>query len=130
MNDTKFKLIFDGNCQICQKSVQELKSLDVFGSSEYINYHDFNQITTLHPSLTKEIADKQIHLVSPEGKIYGGFYAFRRLTLLMPVLYPLVIFLYLPFAGRLGDFFYKWIARRRYLFNSASSCQDNQCSNP
>ncbi len=43
----------------------------------------------------------------------GGFYSFRRLTLLLPLLWPLASLIWFPGAHRPGEAAYAWIARNR-----------------
>jgi len=48
-----------------------------------------------------------------DGKTYGGFFAFRQLTWMMPMLYPVIPIVYFPGSGIMGPWAYRWIARNR-----------------
>ena len=109
------KLIFDGNCHFCRESVRMLLVLDLFG---YLETVDFNQWKTedFPAGLDCDICKLEIKLAEPDGTISGGFFAFRRLALKLPLLYPCAPLLYLPGAAFLGVRAYEWVAKHRYLF--------------
>ena len=95
----KPKIHYDGQCGFCQASIRLLKALDKFGSLEYI-------------STTQGLTEMRIDL--PDGRSFGGFLAFRKLVLIVPMLYPLIIFAYFPGSGIVGPYVYRWIAARRH----------------
>ena len=101
--------------------------MDLFSVLSYVDLHRMEDLKTLHPQLTKELALSQLHLIEPSGKLYGGFYVFRRICFSMPMLYPLIPLVYFPGMGGLGSFVYRWIAKNRYLFHFNHRCRDNAC---
>ncbi len=105
----KVNVLYDGNCGFCQQSVRQLQVMDLLGR------------LNCQPSLE---AMKEVKLVVGD-KIYGGFFAFRRLTLMLPMLYPLAIVFYLPGMGLLGPAVYQLIAKNRYLFNHVCSTRSS-----
>lgn len=121
------KLIFDGHCQFCQANVRALKVTDLWAAVQYIDFQTYPDMAKLHPKLTKEIAHSQIHLIEPDGTLYGGFFAFRRLCLKMPMLYPMIFLVYFPGSGIAGPLVYSWVAKNRYLFHFNKTCKDNAC---
>jgi len=106
------KIIFDGQCGFCRSSVRILQIMDLWGNLEYIP----------GPKGMNEM-----RLDFPDGKTYGGFFAFRRLVWMLPMLYPAAAVVYFPGAGILGPFVYRWIARNRYLFPVFHACAGGQC---
>jgi len=106
------KIIFDGKCGFCRSSISVLKVMDLWGKLEYI----------AGPQGLTEMV-----LELPDGKTYGGFFAFRHLCWAYPMLYPLIPFVYFPGAGILGPWIYRWIARNRYFFPVFHSCTDGKC---
>ena len=121
------KLVYDGNCQFCLASVKKLTIMDLFNTLEMVNFHAIEDIKTIHRALTKEIAHSQIHLIEPDGSLYGGFYIFRRVCFTLPMLYPLIPFVYFPGSGLIGPWVYRWIARNRYFFHFNKICRNNAC---
>lgn len=119
-------LLYDGNCQFCQASLRQLKVMDLFSTIKGVDYHGVADLKTL-AGITPEQAHSQIHLVESDGKVYGGFEAFRRLCLKFPMLYPVTLFVYLPGMGLIGPWLYRWIAKNRYFFHRSKTCTSNSC---
>ena len=126
----RYKIVYDGHCQFCQHSVQQLKVMDLFFRCDYVDFQAMENLELLHSSLNKPSAASQLHLITPDGKIYGGFLAFRQMGWLMPMLYPLLPLTYLPLSGWIGAAMYRFIAKNRYLFHSYQACKDNHCFRP
>lgn len=121
------QLIYDGNCGFCQRSVQQLRVMDLFNAVKMVDFQSHSDLEKLHPQLTKERCASQIHLVEPDGTLYGGFEVFRRLCFVLPMLYPFVLVFYFPGAGIIGPSIYRWVAKNRYLFHSNRICKNNAC---
>ena len=105
----KADLLYDGDCGFCLQSVRQLQVMDLFGR---LNCQP-------SPTVISEVK------VSVGDKVYGGFFAFRRLTLMLPMLYPLAIIFYLPGMGLIGPLVYRCIAKNRYLFNHVCSTRSS-----
>lgn len=121
------RLVYDGQCPFCADGVRRLKAADLCGVLKLVDLHSCADIRSLHPALTKESAMRQIHLIEPDGTLYGGFKVFRRLCLTMPALYLLIPVLYCPGMGVIGPFVYRLIAKKRYLLHRDISCKNNTC---
>ncbi len=93
----KIKVLYDGNCGFCLASVRRLQVMDLLG------------VLDCQPS---ELAVTEVKLLVGD-KTYGGFLAFRRLTLVLPMLYPLIPLMYLPCMGLVGPRVYQLIANNR-----------------
>jgi predicted DCC family thiol-disulfide oxidoreductase YuxK len=106
------KIIYDGECGFCLSSVRLLQVMDLWGKLEYIP----------GPQGMSEML-----LELPKGKTYGGFFAFRRISWLLPMLYPAIPLAYFPGAGIIGPLVYQWVARNRYLFPVFHTCKSGQC---
>jgi len=121
------QLIYDGHCGFCLASVNMLKVMDLFGCVKMVDFQTVGDIQHLHATLTKEKCMSQIHLVEPDGALYGGFEAFRRLCLVKPMLYPMLLIVYFPGMGVIGPRIYQWIAKNRYFLHFNKICQDHAC---
>jgi len=121
------QLIYDGHCQFCRASVRKLEIMDLFGTLEPVDYQTIPDIKGIHPDLTKSIAHSQLHLIEPDGTLYGGFSVFRRICFTHPMLYVTIPIVYFPGAGIIGPLVYRWIANNRYLFHFNKTCQSNAC---
>ncbi len=107
----KVRVIYDGKCGFCRASIARLKVMDLWG---HLTYEP-------GPESLSEVK------VEDEGKVRGGFAGFRRLCWLLPMLYPLLPFVYLPGAGLIGQWCYNLVAKNRYLLHRGHACQDNRC---
>ncbi len=123
----RYQVIYDGHCQFCQKSVQQLKVMDLFSRCDYVDYQTTDNLDRLHPDLNKQAAASQLYFITPDGKMYGGFFAFRQMGWLMPMLYPLLGLMYLPMAGWIGPAGYRCIAQNRYLLHFNRTCKNHHC---
>lgn len=121
------KIIYDGHCHFCIVSIQQLQVLDLLGSLESVDFQEMKDLSTLDPRLTYERCHSEIQLLTKNEKIYGGFYAFRRLSLSLPLLWPFVPVLYFPGTQIIGNAIYSWVAKNRYLFHRKKSCINNSC---
>jgi hypothetical protein len=92
------KVIYDGACGFCRSSIRALQVMDLWGKLEYIPGPE---------------GMSEMRLELTEGKRYGGFFAFRRLVWMLPMLYPMIPAVYFPGAGILGPLVYRWIAQNR-----------------
>lgn len=114
---------YDGECGFCTASVRLLTLSDWFRRVNWIAYQDLEGPPS---GLTWEDMAQAAYLEilgrladSPDSEVgqptlYRGFYAFRMLTLRLPILLPLAPFLWLPGVNRLGEAAYAWVAANRY----------------
>lgn len=127
LNSAQNQIIYDGQCHFCIWSIQKLLIMDLFGHLKKVDYHAWEDVKKLHPNLDREKCHSQLHLIEPNGKLYGGFFIFRRLCLKLPMLYPLIPIFYFPGSGLAGPWVYRWVARNRYLFHLSQACENNAC---
>jgi len=121
-------LFYDGQCGFCLASVKRLRVLDLFGWADPLDFHAQPDLTRLHPELTPERCRGEMVLLTPNGKFFGGFDAFRRLCLRLPLLWGCAPLVYLPGAHWVGTKIYRWVARNRYLLHRNPVCAANQCA--
>lgn len=125
--------IYDGNCVICNQSRRFYTALDWFRRIEWLDLHNWDAVSRRYPTLTYEACMGQMHLVTPEGTLLGGFPAARRTMRDLPLLFPVWALLHLPGMNWLGDKVYRFIARYRYRVNKffgVDICDDGVCKLP
>ena len=122
----KDKIIYDGQCGFCAGSIRQLKAMDLFAQLEYVDYHTAD-LQSIDARLTPGLCHNELQLATTDKKLLGGYFAFRRLTLLLPFLYILAPLLYFPGMSFIGRWAYALIARNRYLFHRSKTCKDNAC---
>jgi predicted DCC family thiol-disulfide oxidoreductase YuxK len=74
--------------------------------------------------VTEQQARHALHLASPDSHVTRGFLAFREFARLLPPLWPLLPFLYLPLMDRVGAWAYDVVARNR----SRRICRVEACA--
>lgn len=121
------QIAYDGNCGFCRHSLNQLKIMDLFDVFQPVDFQSLDELARLHPQLTKKNAASQLHLIEPDGKLHGGFAAFRRMCLSLPMCYPLLPVMYFSGMGIIGPIVYRWVAQNRYLFHSNTTCRNNVC---
>src|SRR5262249_47722993 len=90
-------VLFDGQCELCRRSVRLLRRLDWFGA---LSFQDARDVEHLPPSAVPwepERLLEQMHLLTPDRRrVFTGFVAFRYLAWRLPLLWALAPWLYLP----------------------------------
>ncbi|HEX5436702.1 MAG TPA: DCC1-like thiol-disulfide oxidoreductase family protein [Gemmatimonadaceae bacterium] len=107
-------IIYDGLCPLCVRSMVVLDFLDVRHRLRFIDMErDWARAAALAPRVTPAEAHHLMHVVSPDGQVYRGFFAFRALARALPLLWPLLPLYHAPFASVVGPRIYGGIARVR-----------------
>lgn len=122
--------IYDGNCVICNQTRRIYTALDWFKRIEFLDVHNWNEVSRRYPTLDYSAAMGQMHLVTDDGQLIGGFVAARRMMREVPIGFPFWLILHIPGMSWLGDRVYKLIARNRYRINKlvgAPICEDGTC---
>lgn len=116
-------LTFDGHCRLCRKGTAILHRLDIFGRIELVDFTDEKNIPRLK---NYDLARAQTEMLfETESGWKGGFHAFRKMALSLPLLWLLVPFLYLPGITPIGEAVYRLVAKNRYLL--LGRCDDSYC---
>ncbi len=108
---------YDAECRFCVALARMLGRLDRGRALELRAGmdEDARRVGLAEPDL-----QRSAYLVSPGGQALEGFFAFRRLSLLVPLLWPFAPLLWLPGSGLLGPRVYRWVAdNRRGIFGCA-----------
>ncbi|MEW6412016.1 MAG: DUF393 domain-containing protein [Candidatus Zixiibacteriota bacterium] len=108
----QYHLIYDDNCPVCLSSVGKISKLDKLG---LVNRVPLSQaLKARNPNMpVKDKLAEQLHLVTPEGKIYRGAEAVGILATLFPQSRLLGQFMLLPGVRFLARAVYRLIARHR-----------------
>jgi predicted DCC family thiol-disulfide oxidoreductase YuxK len=113
-NDRRARVLYDGHCAFCRKSVDLLRRLDWLGRLAYADARDPAGVpagVALDPDRLLE----EMHVLTADGhRIYHGFGALRWLAWRLPLLWPVAPLLYVPGVPALGQRLYLWVARNRF----------------
>jgi hydroxyacylglutathione hydrolase len=118
-----YKVVYDGQCEICQACVTWLKTLDHAQKTVCLPISD-ETLSSVDPRLKMDDCLRQLHVVTPEGEICVGWDAVTCLarlfstTCLIGWLGQRILF------HNVGRFAYGFIAKNRY---SLSKCRGGAC---
>jgi predicted DCC family thiol-disulfide oxidoreductase YuxK len=104
---TPVRVLYDGDCGLCQRSVRILRKLDNLDQLEWTDFRT-EQVEVDPSRLEHEMA------AITGGHVYFGFSAYRALAWRVPAFWPLLPFLYLPGVRYVGDAVYRRVAARRH----------------
>ena len=103
-------MLYDGDCGFCRAVRRSLSALDV---TNRIRWQTYQSLAEPPDGLTWDDLDRSAYLRSDDGRLFEGYYAFRALTVRMPLLMPLAPMAWLPGTGALGSRVYRWVAANR-----------------
>lgn len=118
------QVLYDGACAFCRRSIAILQKLDWLRAFRYVNVRDAEQPLLREPAIAAAPLLEQMHVLTPSGRLYGGYAALRWLAWRTPLLWPAAPLLYLPGVAQLGDRAYRWVARHRFQL---VPCQHGAC---
>lgn len=125
---TKGRVLYDGDCAFCCKSVELLKKLDWLGKLDYVNARDDSQAFLKNPPVAGAPLLDQMHVLPRNGQyLYGGYRAVRWLAWRLPLTWVVAPFLYIPGMTYVGQRLYLWIARNRFKI---VPCEHGECKIP
>jgi predicted DCC family thiol-disulfide oxidoreductase YuxK len=125
----RYMLLYDGACRICTGQAKAVARYDAGGR---ITLVDLNSPAAreAYPQISPEDAQRWMHIVGPDGRVWRGADAVRLVLLLLPIGRPFGALLYLPGAMLLARPLYDWFARNRYRFGgyAAADCDSGACA--
>lgn len=124
-------VLYDGQCVICNQTRRTITALDWLNRVEWLDVHRWAEVERRAPGLDYETAMGQVHVLTPDGRLVGGFEGTRAMLRHVPLGVPLWLLLSLPgIRNGLGPLVYRFIARHRYRINRLFGmpiCDDGSC---
>jgi predicted DCC family thiol-disulfide oxidoreductase YuxK len=117
-----FTLVFDGNCNVCTRSVNRLRKWDRSGVVEMLPSQAAD-VATRFPWIPADAYADAMQLVAADGTTWQGAAAIEKLLDLVPKGRRISWIFRLPFARPLADRLYRWFARNRYRLGCGAHCQ-------
>ncbi len=114
MKEKHYMVLYDGYCLFCGRARKIILLLDWFKLIETVNIYDeeaLRQTSLPIPSAEKLAAE--VHLLRKDGKVYTGFYACRKIGLLLPLTFLPSLLFYIPGIPYLGEKIYTFIEKSR-----------------
>lgn len=124
-NSPVLKVLFDGGCPQCIRSMTIIAYLDWLKRIEFVDLSHWEQIVKSYPGLNREECLREMHVIDKNSRIYKGFFAYRHIARYIPVLWIVLPLLYVPGISIIGDSLYRRIASRRSLGTAA--CTIHNC---
>ena len=107
-------LVYDGYCPLC---IRTMTQLDVLDGARRLRYVDLERETArareLLPGVSLDDMREEMAVVTPDGRVLRGFFAFREISRRLPVLWPLVPVMFAPGSAWVGTRVYTWVAANR-----------------
>jgi predicted DCC family thiol-disulfide oxidoreductase YuxK len=120
------RVLYDGACPYCRKSMALLSAADPDHVVEPVDLTAVN-VASIHPSLTREACLKAMHVVDRKGRVAAGFDAMAVLARALPLFWPLGFLAAVPGVALVGRRVYQRIADAR---PRDVPCTDDVCTLP
>jgi predicted DCC family thiol-disulfide oxidoreductase YuxK len=124
-------VLYDGLCKFCTAAARKLARLARSGSLDPVNFQEPGALDRF-PGITHEACMRQMYLVTPEGRVYGGFEGAVQALATRPLLGLAARGYYLPGVRQLCDWLYARIAANRYRIMGkavvAGACDGGTCA--
>ena len=122
--------IYDGNCVICRQSRRIISVFDWLHRVEWLDLQNWEPVNQRYPELDWNAAMGQMHTMTADGQMIGGFKGVRRILRELPLGFPVWLVLHIPGINWIGEQVYKFVARNRYAINKmvgAPVCENGAC---
>lgn len=127
MTAQRYIMLYDGNCRFCTRQAELVAGYNDDGMIEVVDMNT-PEARARFPQVTPEAAQRELHLVGPDGALYRGAEAVRETLLRLPNLRGLGELMRLPGALTVARPVYAWVARNRYLLGGRTeTCDDGTC---
>jgi predicted DCC family thiol-disulfide oxidoreductase YuxK len=110
---SQLTVFFDGNCRLCRRTIAVIRVMDVLETITFVNAVEDAELSCRgfgrleRPSLIQDIQ------AISDGRKHVGFEAYRAMALRLPILWPLVPFLFPPPVERIANKVYRHVADSR-----------------
>jgi predicted DCC family thiol-disulfide oxidoreductase YuxK len=122
----KYIVFYDEHCALCRETKRIFQGLDWLKHTHWISVQEAEKMKEF-ASLNKDALKELMHVVSPRGTVYKGFYGVRKLAILFPLTSVLGWMAYIPLMDLIGVPIYKYVAKNRHKFLRAK-CENGSCS--
>lgn len=107
MERQRITVVYDDRCLFCQALVRWLRQLDRHQRLAYVPIEP-DLLAQVHPALTAEACQREIHVVTPDGRVLAGWDGVVHLARLFPLAW---------FLGVLGGIVpFRWLGCHLYRF--------------
>ena len=111
--NTAYRVLYDGQCKICQACVSWLRALDHENKTISLSISS-EVLSTVDSRLWMDECLRQLHVVTPQGEIFAGWDAVTCLASLFPSTWLIGAVGAIPPFSWLLRALYRWFAAHRY----------------
>ncbi len=124
-------IVYDGRCVFCDAASIRLLGMMRRAPAVRVDFWQEGALAQL-PGVSSDACKARLHLITPDGRVYGGFEAaIRAFMAARPTLGLLGYAYYLPCVRLACDVFYDIVGRNRYRLMGIKDptvvCDDNSC---
>ncbi len=121
----RLRIFFDGACVLCIRSMTFVGYWDWFSRLDYVDMTNSAGRGAETAGETADSAPPEMVVIRPDGERREGFFAWREILSQLPILWPLLVFLWIPGMSQIGPKVYRRIAQSRRRWGN---CHDGLCS--
>lgn len=115
-------LIFDGECGVCRRSMEWLRSADREGRIAVVPYQD-PEVARRFAEIPRQDMEEAMQLVAPDGTRWQGARAAEQLLEMLPGWRLLAPFFRIPGVRRVARWIYRAVARNRRHLGCGEHCR-------
>src|SRR5438034_10759529 len=108
-----YRVIYDEQCEVCQAGVSWLKFLDQHKRVVCLPI-DPDNLRKIHSSLTVDDCLRELHVVTPEGRVFAGADAVIMLARLFRQTWLIGTVAGLPVLRRISRRLYRFVSHNLY----------------
>ena len=105
----QLQVFFDGDCRFCRRTIAVIRAFDVLDRITFVNSQGDSGVERF----PDQPAPSQHFFAVRSGQTFVGFLAYRAIAIRMPVLWPILPFLFFAPVASIGDYTYRQVARSR-----------------
>ena len=116
-------IIYDNVCPYCREATKHIRDLDWEKKFKFISYRD-PMTYKMFPNLKIEECEKDVHMVTPDGKVLIGYQVFRKVIdnlTATKLLNPLLQNNYAE--TKLNEIYEKMVKERTCYYNKSGTCE-------
>ena len=114
-------VVYDGECQVCIRSVNLLRDWDRHGRFEMVAYQS-EGVPERFPEISQREFEESVQLIGPDRERWEGAAAVEKILELVPRGRPLRWLFRIPFARPIARRVYRLFARNRDRFGCGDHC--------
>jgi predicted DCC family thiol-disulfide oxidoreductase YuxK len=116
-------VLYDDHCPLCVFQMKVLTWLDWLHVSRLVPLSS-GEAQAAAPTVEPEDLRAALHVVTADGKLHRGARCIRFLSMRMPLLVPLGLFLWIPGVIWIAEKVYALVARNRLTLSRVFGCKE------